>query len=157
MGRKYYKRSSRPKTKYSVEQSAFTEAVTASNQSATLIVAPTAVQGMRKVKHLTVTLASQGSVAAAQDVYWALVYCPEGMNPNQLTVSSVVGQSTPLYEPNQYVMSCGVMDFSAGPTRVSTPLSRNLNSGDRIFLIMANPTANTINLYGVVRYAISLH
>ena len=157
MPRSYKRRSYRPKTKYSVEQSAFTESVTASSQSATLIVTPTATQGMRKVKHLTISMAAQGSVSAALDIYWALVYCPEGMNPNTLSISTVVGQSTPLYEPNQYVMSCGVMDFSAGPTRISTPLSRNLNSGDRIFLIMANPTANTVNLYGVVRYAITLH
>ena len=149
--------SSYPKVKYSVEQSAFTESVTASNQSATLVVAPVASQGMRKVKHLTLSLASQGSVSTALDIYWALVYCPEGTNPNTITVASVVGQSTPLYEPNQFVMACGVMDFSAGPQRITCPLSRNLNSGDRVFLIMANPTANTINLYGVVRYAISFN
>ena len=155
MGKYYKKRYYRgSRDKYSVEQSAFTESVAGSSQSATLIVPPAAMQGMRKVKHLTVSLAAHAE--GPMEVYWALVYCPEGMSPNNLTVSSVVGQSTPLYEPNQFVMSCGVMDFSAGPTRISTPLSRNLNSGDRIYLIMANPAATTINLFGVVRYAITL-
>ena len=153
MPKKYY----RPKTKYSVEQSAFTEGLTANTQTSTLLVPPTAVQGMRKVKHLTVSLAASGSVSALQNIFWALVYCPEGVNPNSLTVSTIAGQSTPLYEPNQYVMSCGVFDFNAGPNRISCPVSRNLNSGDRIFLLMANPTANNQTLYGVVRYAVSLH
>jgi len=35
-------------------------------------------QGMRKVKHLTVNLA----VAGSYDVFWALVFVPEGYNPN---------------------------------------------------------------------------
>ena len=151
--KKYY----RPKTKYSVEQSSFTESIAANAQSATLVVPPTASQGMRKVKHLTVSLAASGAASSAA-VFWALVYCPEGVNPSQLAVSTVAGQAAPLYEPNQYVMSCGVVDFSSGPARIVSPVSRNLNSGDRVFLLMANPgPASNATLYAVVRYAISLH
>ena len=158
MGKYYHRRRSyRPKIKYSVEQSAFTENVTASNQQATLIVPPVAIQGMRKVKHLTISVATTAAASTSDYFYWALVYCPEGTNPNTLTVSSTAGASAPLYEPNQYVMSCGVFDLSSGPNRISSPLARNLNSGDRIFLIIANPTPSTITLHGIVRYAVTLN
>jgi len=41
-----------------------------------------------------------------------------------------------MYEPNQYVMNCGVVDPNAGPTRFSSRISRNLNSGDRLYLVL---------------------
>jgi len=44
---------------------------------------------MRKVKHLTVNLAVNG----ATDIFWALVFVPEGYNPNasfQLVLSMAV-------------------------------------------------------------------
>ena len=156
---KYYKRSYRryPKVKYSVEQSAFTETVTASNQQATLIVPPSATQGMRKVKHLTISIATTAAASTSDYFYWALVFVPEGYNPNLLTVSSTAGASAPLYEPNQNVMCCGVFDLSSGPNRIHCPLARNLNAGDRIVLITANPTPSSLIMHGVVRYAITLN
>ena len=39
-----------------------------------------------------------------------------------------------MYEPNQFVMNCGVVDPSAGPIRFTSPVSRNLNDGDSIYL-----------------------
>lgn len=154
MPKKYY----RPRIKYSVEQSATTEGINAGAQTQCLVVPPAAIQGMRKVKHLTVTLSCKDPAAAVADpFFWALVYCPEGVNPGSLTLSTVLGQSAPLYEPNQYVMNCGVLNFSAGPTRISSHVSRNLNSGDRIYLIIANPNSAGVTICAVVRYAISLH
>ena len=41
-----------------------------------------------------------------------------------------------MYEPNQYVMNCGVVDPTAGPIRFYTPLARNLNNGDSIVLVV---------------------
>ena len=43
-------------------------------------------------------------------------------------------------------MSSGVLDFSGGPLRIRSKLSRNLNSGDRIALALATPatTGGTI-------------
>ena len=152
--KKYYRGS---RDKYSVEQSAFTENITASNQQATLIIPPTAVQGKRKVKHLTISVATTAAAQTSDYFYWCLVYVPEGYNPNLLTVSSTSGASTPMYEPNQHVMCCGVFDLSSGPNRIYCPLSRNLNTGDRIILISANPTPSTITLHGVVRYAITFN
>ena len=39
-----------------------------------------------------------------------------------------------MYEPNQFVMNCGVIDPTAGPIRIYSPISRNLNDGDKISL-----------------------
>jgi len=86
---------------------------------------------MRKVKHLTVNLA----VAGSYDVFWALVFVPEGYNPNALFPAGSVN-GNPMYEPNQYVMNCGICDPDSGPARFSSRISRNLNSGDRLYLIM---------------------
>ena len=61
-----------------------------------------------------------------------------------------------MYEPNQFVMNCGVVDPSAGPIRFTSPVSRNLNDGDAIYLLIRNPLANSIQYQAVVRYAVTL-
>ena len=73
------------KTKYSVEQKSFslvsptTGPVNGLYQSTVQVVEPIAIQGMRKVKHLMVNLASYvtGSADGANTLYWALVYVPQ--------------------------------------------------------------------------------
>jgi len=76
----------RNRDKYSVEQTGlnFTlptgDPVNGLFQQGVLIVPSSSTQGMRKVKHLTVNLA----VAGSYDVFWALVFVPEGYNPNAL-------------------------------------------------------------------------
>ncbi|PTB81994.1 hypothetical protein C9924_00985 [Alloalcanivorax venustensis] len=103
---------------------------------------------MRKIKHTTVTLSApliEGGVCS-----YALVYVPEGYNANPL--ASVAGS---VYEPNQFVMQCGIMDFTAGPIRIHSPISRNLNSGDSIWLVIGTTGANTMISY-FARYAITL-
>ena len=67
------------------------------------------------------------------------------------------GNSSSMYEPNQFVMNCGVIDPTAGPIRIYSPISRNLNDGDKISLLI-RPTldgAATVSL--CVRYAITLN
>ena len=62
-----------------------------------------------------------------------------------------------MYEPNQFVMNCGVVDPSAGPIRFSSPVARNLNDGDSIYLLVRNTNNTTAVTYNaVVRYAITL-
>ena len=140
--------------KYSVEQQAGALQVPANSQAYATIVPDTGVQGMRKVKHLTVSLASHEvtSQTATQLAYWALVYVPQGTTPNTMNITGTSG----MYEPNQFVMNCGCVDFSAGPVRFSSPVSRNLNSGDKIVLIMANISGGEVYYYYTVRYAITL-
>ena len=123
-------------------------------QGGQTIVAPTDVQGMRKVKHITVTLSKllqSGSTDDAKPFYWALVFVPQGYLANTLG-----GPTGSLYEPNQYVMACGCIDPDAGPIRIRSPISRNLNSGDSISLVIGSPTGPQVSYVGVVSYAVTL-
>jgi len=146
----------RNRDKYSVEQTGlnFTlptgDPVNGLFQQGVLIVPSSSTQGMRKVKHLTVNLA----VAGSYDVFWALVFVPEGYNPNALFPAGSVN-GNPMYEPNQYVMNCGICDPDSGPARFSSRISRNLNSGDRLYLIIGCSYPN-VPVQGVVRYAVTL-
>ena len=154
---KYYKRRVYRRygsAKYSVEQSAGLLSVPAGQQAYTQVVPDTTVGGMRKVKHLMISgsIPSNPSNSIATAGYWALVYVPQGTTPNTLTLS---GGS--MYEPNQFVMNCGTFDADAGPIRISSPVSRNLNSGDKIYLIVGSADASRqLDLLYVVRYAITL-
>ena len=148
--RVYFRRGNRDK--YSVEQSSFVITLGAGGQEGRVVVPGVDFQGMRKIKHLTVSLASVGDTVGS--VYWALVYVPAGTSAGTITTSATA--AVPLYEPNQFVMNCGVMDFSAGPVRITSPVSRNLNSGDNVALILASTTSNNFSVNGVVRYAVTL-
>ena len=156
MPKSYRRRSYRGgRDKYSVEQQAGVVTMPTTGVDQQVEVVPsTAIQGMRKVKHLTVSLAARDIQNVENDIcYWALVYVPQGTAVNTLTLSGTSG----MYEPNQFVMNCGVVDFSAGPCRISSRVSRNLNSGDRIVLILNGGAVTTQRYYGyVVRYAITL-
>ena len=152
MGKRYKRRYRVNRDKYSVETtcvrlSTGTSILNNLYQDGQLIVPSSATQGMRKVKHLTVSLASSSTRA----VIFALVFVPQGYAVNAL--DGVVGHS--LYEPNQFVMCTGCIDPDAGPIRIRCPLSRNLNSGDSIYLVCGT-TEPSINLIGTVQYAVTL-
>ena len=148
---KFYKKSYRgSRDKYSIEQTSINANVAAGQTTSVPIVPPIAEQGVRKVKHLTCSFQSP---TTTDGCWWALVYVPAGTTPGGINLTT--GQ--PLYEPNQYVMNCGVMDFTAGPTRVSTRISRNLHSGDSIYLLLfpvGSSTSPALAFSGIVRYAV---
>lgn len=154
--RYYYRRSYGGKDKYSVEQNTFNFQLTqASPQNSITCVPATTVEGMRKVKHLTISV-SNTNTGGTGSLYWAIVYVPYGYNANNLNLPTVNAGGS-LYEPNQFVMNAGCLDFDAGPHRISTPVSRNLNSGDSIQLVVGSPgLASTLNVHGLIRYAITL-
>lgn len=139
--------------KYSVEHTTI-NAQTASvisngiYQTAVNVVAATPTQGMRKVKHANINLVLQDDTS---NLWWCLVYVPEGYSVN--TMNANPGAS--FYEPNQFVMACGITDPNAGPVRIRSSLSRNLNSGDSIWLVLGTSVASKY-ISGVVNYAISL-
>ena len=82
---------------------------------------------------------------------------PQGTTVGSLAVGTGTASAS-LYEPNQFVMACGVADFDGGPLRCVSPISRNLNSGDAIYLVVANPsTTNGLTLDTVIRYAVSFN
>lgn len=155
MGRTYRRRVYRgSRDKYSVEQSVFDGLLTRGQTTVIDVVPPTTLQGMRKVKHLTISAATAGN-DTHYGILWALVYVPQGVTVPGFNVTS----GSPLLEPNQYVMNCGAFDSDAGPLRVSSRISRNLNSGDRIVLLLlptTSTTGNPVAVTGVVRYAITL-
>jgi len=152
--RRPYKRARYGKRdKYSVQQKAVEIATGSNDQTAKAEIVPGSdVEGMRKIKHLTVSVASEQDQGS---FYWALVYVPQGTVPGNINVGATGASG--MYEPNQFVMNCGVIDPSAGPIRFTSPVSRNLNDGDSIYLLIRN-TNNTLAVtYNcVVRYAITL-
>ena len=119
--KKYYRGGSRDK--YSVEQSAGYLSVPATQQAYTQVVPDSAIGGLRKVKHLTLSASIPSAAPGALSTigYWALVYVPQGTTVNTMTMS---GSS--LYEPNQFVMNCGTFDGEAGPIRISSPVSTSV-------------------------------
>jgi len=162
--KRVYKRAS--PNKYSVEQKLFTTTLATlsgqSRQAAIQVVPPSGTEGMRKVKHVTssVMLLDDTVTDRGSAVFWALVYVPEGYTVNGLNISSASAAPSSVYEPSQFVMSCGVSDPTAGPIRVSSRVSRNLNQGDSIYLVVGMYVTNstvTPTVQGMVRYAITLH
>ena len=168
MHRKYHKRSSGTRDKYSVEHTlirspnsaewATVEATPTTVQSKQFyipIIPPTDVQGMRKVKHLTLSF-SNVSEGEQLPVIYAIVYVPQGYAPQPIKIPSL-GGAVSMYEANQFIMSTGVLDFSGGPLRIRSRLSRNLNSGDQLVLILSTANAGISSYYTVeVTYAITL-
>ena len=153
--RRPYKRARYGKPiKYSVQQKAV-EFTTADNSTTAKveIVPGTDVEGMRKIKHLTVSLAPDSET---HSFYWALVYVPQGTTPGDINVTSAL--TAAMYEPNQFVMNCGVVSSDAGPIRFTSPVARNLNDGDAVYLLVRNTALfdSSITYNCVVRYAISL-
>ena len=169
MPRRYVKRTRVARDKYSIEQTNFQspqvsewttiestdEAIADSKQWVVPLINPASIQGMRKVKHLTVTLANTASDANL--LFYSIVYVPEGYEAQPLQFPAP-DHAISNYKANQFVMSSGAVDFSAGPTRIRTPLSRNLNSGDNILMILATNTGASANLQiiGQITYAITL-
>ena len=168
MPRRYYRRRSANRDKYSIESTilytpsadswfnvaAIPQETQASRQFSAVVVPSIDAQGMRKVKHLTMTFSSEADTR----VLYALVFVPSGYSTNYIRLPTF-GFPGSLYEPNQFVMSSGVLDFSGGPLRIHCPLSRNLNSGDAIYLIFSVPAADNLENTRVtanVRYAMTL-
>ena len=154
--RRPYKRPRYGKAiKYSVQQKCITATTPDASFTAKVEVVPgTDVEGMRKVKHLTVSMSPDTTDTLS--FYWALVYVPQGTTPGDINIGSAISGS--MYEPNQFVMNCGIMSTGAGPIRVSSPIARNLNDGDGIYLLIRDAQdTGPIQYNCVVRYAISLH
>ena len=163
--RRFYRSKSANPDKYSVETQMFStppalnswELVQTAGRQDTYQFVFTAVnsstiQGMRKVKHITMTFSSN----TQSPVAYALVYVPSGYSPNAIQWP-INGNQVSIYEPNQFVLSRGVLDFRGGPLKISTPLSRNLNSGDNIQLIFATTDTTTApSIISTIKYAITL-
>ena len=80
---------------------------------------------------------------------------PQGTTAGSIQLATTAALSD-MYEPNQYVMNCGIVDPTAGPIRFSSPISRNLNNGDAIVLLVRHTLGGNMDIRGTCRYAITL-
>ena len=55
-------------------------------------------------------------------MWWAIVYVPQGTTVGSINVTTSAS-ATGMYEPNQFVMNCGIADPTAGPIRFSSPVT----------------------------------
>ena len=110
-------------------------------QGGSIIVPAVTGQGTRTVGNWSITVPVAST--AAVELFWALVYVPQGTNANNLfaTTGSVEGS---LYEPNQYVLASGISDNSSGPIRIRSRMLRKLHSGDFISLIIGSTSGTAI-------------
>ena len=98
-----------------------------------------------------------GGSSAESNLFWALVYVPQGTTAGALNIATAGATPGSMYEPNQFVMNCGVIDPTAGPIRIYSPISRNLNDGDKISLLIRPTLDGAATIVSLcVRYAISL-
>lgn len=155
MARYYRRKFNYRKRKYNIENRPleFETPIATENgyhQNQILIVPPTATEGVRQVARMTVTLTC-ASEEVLSNIYWALVYIPEGA-----VTSSLFPNATTLFQPSNYVLASGIADSSAGPIRISSRLKKNLNASDQIYLLTACKQQQ-LTFEGLVRYAIAFH
>ena len=116
--------------------------------------------GPRKVKNFTISLNAdyqQGSSINqnGRGFGYVLVYVPKS------TIVSTPDYNGPdaVYEPSQYVISCGMVSTESNPIRIRSSMSRILNEGDSIHLVLTQfqPTGQeeSVRLNGIVEYSIT--
>lgn len=171
--RRYSKRSYARRQKYSSESmSAIVPLARLSNNTTVGydLVPVVATGGMRKIKNLSLRVINITNALLS----FAVVYLPEGVAPRGLSVPDLAAPIdaelhhttiTSYYEPNQNVILSGIIepmvsDSSNPPVvTVRNRLARNLNSGDRVVLLVfpSNPSG-TLGGSGVqflLNYAIT--
>ena len=120
--------------KYSIQQKASVASIAANHTSVVDIVPATTTEGMRKVKHLTCNLDAGGGrwQQRRKQPLSGRSCMSSGTTAGSLNIATAGATPSSMYEPNQFVMNCGVIDPTAGPIRIYSPISRNLNDGDKI-------------------------
>lgn len=161
--RSYYKRNYSSRKKYSNETSSFSNTANATGQNISvnvplLVNSQHPMQGMRKVKNLKLSLnfseihSSVTEEFTKNPIYWALVYVPQGTQPQALNVTDAASS---FYEPNQNVIMQGIQTSDNESKTYSTRLARNLNSGDSIYLCVASKYLHNIATEEVIETVVS--
>lgn len=157
MARYYRRKFNYRKRKYNIENRPieFQTPIATENgyhQNQIRIVPATLTEGVRQVARMTITLTGDSNATdIPPNLYWALVYIPEGA-----VTSSLFPAADTLFQPSNYVLASGIADSNAGPIRISSRLKKNLNANDQIFLLTACKQPNW-TFEGLVRYAIAFH
>ncbi|UJP31654.1 cap [Donkey kirkovirus Hetian-58] len=119
------------------------------------IIPSTTVQGQRKVKNMSIDLAvgkttvSGGTTAENGEfntpILFAVVYHPEGTEVNNMATTRLTasGVLTQAYVPEQNVIFMRMLSPVEGSVHCQIPLSRNINAGDSIDLIVFHPLAHS--------------
>ena len=108
MPRTYKRKVYASRDKYSVEQRYCQCDIPAIGDAQVVMVPGATFEGMRKVKHLTVTL----SGPADTNVLWAIVYNPAGVVPGALGQIGAANTSVNVYNPNQFVLPISLPNSS---------------------------------------------
>ena len=145
--RRWY-RSGGKKYKWSLERTFVSATVGSTTTQAMTVIPSSNIEGVRKVKNITVNLLLQYA-AGVPGVYWALYYLPSGMAAPPLNVIS----GSTVVEPNQNCIASGVASTNV-PLRIFTPLARNLHSSDAVILLVRAAAGVEIAVFGNVSYAI---
>lgn len=132
-----------------------TELVNGLFQGGSSVVPASNTQGTRTVGNFDITVPTPfNSSSGVSEVYYALVYCPQGETVKSLFASTGSPDGS-LYEPNQYVLASGISDSTAGPIRIRSRMKRKLQSGDFISLVIGTTVqSSTTQTRALVSYSI---
>ena len=121
----------------------------------------TDILGTRKAKNFTLSLLTNSNVP----LVFALVFVPEGTIPSSIAVGNEIEGDSPkyllsasTYNPNQNVILTGIVGGQSSTVeRFKTRLARNLNSGDRIILVIQplGASEEDYNILACLNYAIA--
>jgi hypothetical protein len=120
------------------------------SHSAVYLLARSLNLGVRKIKNIKLDMIADNNWPA----FWAVIYIPEGMDPNPGLIVGAMAASASIYEPNQNVILYGVVDMT-NPVHQFTRLARNLNGGDCVILVLQGIGDSTINVRGTVSYVVA--
>lgn len=154
------------KGKYNIENKSFALTLPNKNNAVTyknVIVPPDNTAGVRKVTKIrgTFNLTTYCNCAVA------IIYLPEGFKPEdqQLFIppesqtDGTIGSTVNCYMPSQNVLWFGIVSRDSNQNKFSIPISKNLNGGDQIIILVrtiaSNPNAgNEYSMQCLYQYAI---
>lgn len=109
------------------------------------IVPASETSGMRKCKNFSINFTSN---SLTETLLFAVVYLPEGAQAStfvprlNVVTANPIDTFTELFAANQWVIGCGSI-VGGSVNRFYSPLARNLNNGDTVFLYIWRSRTNT--------------
>jgi len=140
-----------PRQRYSITTKVLNTTVGTGTVQQSTDILTSAEQGILKIKNIYLNLNVVST--AAQAVYWAVIYVPDGYTANTLTTTP----GGELYEPQQNVIASGsfIADTTSFPVRIFSRLAKNLHSGDKIKFVTLGTAATSYQFVGTLRYAVA--
>lgn len=182
--RRYYRTYRNKAHPWSIERTAFRLQPPAPFQltASIPVISPLPFEGCRTVKNISIVIVNRGSdigspeppadqrLFSVQDqiiYYYALVFVPDGYEPQDLRVpddsdQSPAGRVSDFYNANQYVIVSGLTTITSSPRTIKTRLARKLHSGDSIALLIRpvsldDTLPSQFDFIGTVTYALKFN